>query len=363
MKTNRLNRLHDLSKSVRASGTATALTLGATLLLSGNTVLASSHRKAPYITQNPKVDATDFYIFNSYEPGREDYVTLVANYIPLQDPYGGPNYFTMDQNALYEIHIDNDGDALEDLTFQFRFDNIIANNGSGVALTIGDQDVAVPLNAVGPAAAGNTAALNFSETFTLNTIEGDRRSGSIQAVTDAVDGSTEFAKPSDYIGTKTFGDGNAYNSYAASLTNSGALYHDVLIPVCANGSDTGRVFVGQRKDSFAVNLGRTFDLINLDPIGGTDDPANDDLADKNVTTLAVEVHKSCITGTGNGVVGDWTTASKPQFTVLNPAAGFETPEVVGGAWTQVSRLGNLPVMSRTLHYLPLLTSSLTATTD
>ena len=92
--------------------------------------LASSHREAPFITNNPKVDATDFYMFRSYEGvaadgsgGRSDYVTMIANYQPLQDPYGGPNYFTMDPNALYEIHIDNNGDAEEDLTFQFRFKN------------------------------------------------------------------------------------------------------------------------------------------------------------------------------------------------------------------------------------------------
>ena len=69
-------------------------------------VQASSHREAPFITQMPKVDGTDFYMFRSYEPGREDYVTLIANYQPLQDPYGGPNYFALDQKALYEIHIE-----------------------------------------------------------------------------------------------------------------------------------------------------------------------------------------------------------------------------------------------------------------
>ena len=98
------------------------------------TTYASSHREAPYITTQPKVDGTDFYMFKSYEAGRGDYVTLIANYQPLQAPYGGPNYFSMDPNALYEIHIDNDGDAREDLTFQFRF----RNNLKGITLPIGD---------------------------------------------------------------------------------------------------------------------------------------------------------------------------------------------------------------------------------
>ena len=98
---------------------------------------ASSHREAPFITAHPKVDATDFYMFRSYEPGREDFVTLVADYIPLEDAYGGPNYFTLDPEALYEIEIDNDGDAKEDFTFQFRFTNTYQN----AALNIGGQTV------------------------------------------------------------------------------------------------------------------------------------------------------------------------------------------------------------------------------
>ncbi len=100
------------------------------LLVAAGSAFASSHREAPFITTSPKVDGTDFYMFRSYEGvsttgtgGRSDYVTLIANYQPLQGPYGGPNYFQMDPNALYEIHIDNNGDAKEDLTFQFRFKN------------------------------------------------------------------------------------------------------------------------------------------------------------------------------------------------------------------------------------------------
>src|SRR5262245_29232272 len=81
------------------------------------TVNASSHREAPNITRLPTVDSTDVYSFMSYAPDRKDFVTLIANYLPLQDPYGGPNYFALDPDALYEIHIDSDGDAREDLTF------------------------------------------------------------------------------------------------------------------------------------------------------------------------------------------------------------------------------------------------------
>jgi hypothetical protein len=316
---------------------ATAVSAGA--MAFSIAAVASSHREAPYITQQPKIDATDFYLFNSYEPGREDYVTLIANYVPLQDSYGGPNYFTMDQQAVYEIHIDNDGDAVENLTFQFTFDNVVGAEGSGAALTIGDQQVAVPLKAVGPVTENDKSAANFGESYSLSVISGERRSASRVMATDSVTGAQSFAKPFDYIGEKTFGSAEQYTRYISSLTNSGNIYHNVELSNCGSAT-AARVFVGQRKESFAVNLGRTFDLVNFDPINIEDNTANDDLADKNITTIALEVHKSCLVGDGNGVIGAWTTASKPQFTVFNPAGTFERPEVTGGALTQLSRLGN-----------------------
>ena len=98
-----------------------------TMLFSNLPVNASSHREAPFIAEMPKVDGTDFYVFNSYESGKNDFVTLIANYQPLQDGYGGPNFFALDPNAIYEIHIDNNGDAREDLTFQFHAMNELKN--------------------------------------------------------------------------------------------------------------------------------------------------------------------------------------------------------------------------------------------
>src|SRR5262245_58463966 len=99
---------------------ATGLALGLAL---ATPAWSSSHREAPGILSKPQVDGTDFYMFRSYEPGRENFVTIVANYIPLEDPYGGPNYFPLDPDAVYDILIDNDGDAIEDLTFRFQFTN------------------------------------------------------------------------------------------------------------------------------------------------------------------------------------------------------------------------------------------------
>jgi hypothetical protein len=304
--------------------------------------VASSHREGPFITTSPKVDATDFYMFRSYEGvaangsgGRGDYVTLIANYQPLQDPYGGPNYFQMDPNALYEIHVDNNGDAKEDLTFQFRFNNKLNN----VSLPIGGKSIAIPLIQAGSVANVSDANLNVSETYTVNLVRGDRRKGSVAAVTKT-GGSATFEKPVDYIGVKTLGDAAAYAAYA------GKHIHEIRIPGCPSGKDAGRLFVGQRQEGFAVNLGPIFDLVNA-PLAVITNPANINAAaassiqDKNITSLALEVHKDCLTAGNETVIGGWTTASLRQARLLSgaPIAGHQASEKAGGAWTQVSRLG------------------------
>jgi len=303
---------------------------------------ASSHREAPGITETPKVDGTDFYMFRSYEAGRQGYVTFLANYQPLQTPYGGPNYFTMDPDAIYEIHVDNDGDAVEDITFQFNFDNNLAN-GRGVTLDIDGKTLSIPLRIAGPISGPGSAAQGETESYTLTKITGDRRSGTRKAVTNSSGGSATFAKPLDNIGTKSIPD---YPAYAAQFVNT------VTIPGCA---DTGRVFAGQRAEAFAVNLGEIFDLVNLVPLDGDDprgsgngqgfpggitqDRANDDLIGRsNITTLALEVPIACLTGSGNGVIGGWTTASLPQASLEDPSPTYEQTALFGGAFVQQSRL-------------------------
>ncbi|HTH48469.1 MAG TPA: DUF4331 domain-containing protein [Candidatus Limnocylindria bacterium] len=281
------------------------------------TALASSHREAPLITSTPKVDGADFYAFGSYEPGRDGYVTFVADYLPLQDAYGGPNYFQLDPNALYEIHVDNSGDGVEDLTFQFRF----ASASKDISLVIGSGDSkqtnAIPLLAAGAVTAGDTSALNVEQSYTLSIIKGARRTGTTTPVLNPKDGTTKFIKPQDNVGNKTF---PAYDAYADSYI------YEIALP----GTDKkGKVFVGQRKDPFVVNLGETFDLVNLNPLGPVDG-AKDTLADKNVTALCLEIPKEFLLADGNGpVIGAWTTAS----TVVKGAAG------AADTITQASRLG------------------------
>jgi hypothetical protein len=311
--------------------------LGAALLAACGLAGASSHREAPFITTAPKVDATDFYLFRSYEAGRSDYVTLLANYQPLQAPYGGPNYFTMDPNALYEIHVDNNGDGKEDLTFQFRFKNTLSG-GSGITLPIGGKNVAIALVQAGQVANVKDAALNVAESYTVTLVRGDRRAGQAAAVTNANGGSSTFDKPVDNIGAKTIPD---YAGYAAKHV------YNVNIPGC---NMPAKMFVGQRKDPFAVNLGTIFDLVNA-PVSFITDPTKigaveNTIDDANVTTLGLEVHKSCLTAGDDPVIGGWTTASLRQARLLNgaPPSGHQTSEKPGGAWVQVSRL-SMPLVN------------------
>jgi hypothetical protein len=294
-------------------------------------VLASSHREAPFIASMPQVDGTDFYMFRSYEPGRDAYVTLVANYLPLQDPYGGPNYFKLDARALYEIHIVNDGGAVENITFQFQFQNTLDDN----QLIVGGKKVSIPLVQNGSADVATPAspALNTHETFTLNIIHGPRRQGHAFPVTNLSTGGTTFDKPVDYIGDKTISD---YVAYANKHI------WNISIPGC---SGTGRVFVGQRKDPFVVNLGETFDLVNikfpateLNPLA--ESAAEDLLSDKNVTAMILEVPIACLTERKGNIIGGWTTASVPsQRTLLPAGTGLDAAQKVSKKFVQVSRLG------------------------
>ncbi len=332
------------TRALRLVPVAAAVAAAAMSLTS---VQASSHREAPSITTMPKVDGTDFYMFRSYETGRSDYVTLIANYQPLQDAYGGPNYFKMDPNALYEIHIDNNGDAKEDITFQFRFNNVLA----GVKIPVGNQMVAIPLTQAGGVSKISDGNLNVAETFTVNMVRGDRRSGTSAAITKA-DGKTVFEKPSDYIGVKTMGNAAAYETYA------GQHVHNIKVPGCPAGKDTGKVFVGQRQEGFAVSLGPIFDLVNA-PAAAILDPKNINafaaasIQDKNVTSIAIEIHKDCLVAGTDPVIGGWTTASvrQSQLVAPKPKSGHQTSVVTGGAWTQVSRLGN-PLVNEVVIGLP-----------
>ena len=315
---------------LKRSGLAIAV---AGLCISAGAANASSHREAPFITEVPKVDGTDFYMFRSYETGRADFVTLIANYLPLQDAYGGPNYFDLDEDAVYEIHIDNSGNAQENLTFRFQFSDNLEDKQLPVGPDGDQRMVSVPLKNIGDAS--DEANVQFSQDYTVSVIRGDRRTGTVETATNVTDGTATFDKPLDNIGEKSFPGG--YQAYANQHI------FEIGIPGCATN---GQVFVGQRKEAFAVNLGEIFDLVNTNPLGPRDGEGAGDLADKNVTSFALEVPTECLTGTAvtgmdQPVIGGWTTASVRQARVINPQPTVDGKgaTVEGGAWTQVSRLG------------------------
>ena len=252
---------------------------------------ASSHREALEITRTPKIDGTDLYMFRSYEEGRQNFVTIIADYQPLEDPFGGPNYYMFDEKAIYEIHIDNTGNGRDDITFQFRFDNERKN----FALPVGGVLVPIPLIDKGQIGPGDTTNLNVIESYSLSVVRGQGRA---ERATDAATGADRFIKPVDNIGEKTIPQ---YAAYANQFI------YNIRIPGCGT---PGRVFVGQRKEPFVIAVGETFDLINFkNPVGEQfANSERDDLASKNISSLILEVPINCLTA-GEPVIGAWTTAS------------------------------------------------------
>ncbi len=274
---------------------------------------ASSHREAPMIAGMPRLDASDFYLFRSYEPGRSNYVTMIADYVPLQDPGGGPQFYDMEHNGYYDINVDSDGTGRPTYTFRFRVYPVLRN----LTVPVGGQNVPIPLINAGQITATNDTAQNTGEVYTISLIT-YYNGRAYETLLKDTSGNTLFQKPADRIGDKSIPD---YAAYAATFT------HEIVVPGCG----TGRVFVGQRKDPFVVNLGETFDLVNyVHPIGEQyNASAMDDLAGKNVTSIVWEIQSACLTHVGDPVVGAWTTSDLGIMDHDN-----------GPAYTQVSRLAN-----------------------
>ena len=295
---------------------------------------ASSHREAPFLTGMPKLDGTDLYFFRSYASGRQDYVTVIANYMPFQDPQGGPHFYQFDPNGLYEIHFDNVGDGQDHLTFQFRFKSTSKN----AALTVGDKQTRIPIINSGPISGINPPTLNVRETFTITQVVGDRRKGSFKKLM-APSGGTEFDKPVDNIGDKTFGGTTGYETYANQHI------YDVAIPNCG----TAKVFVGQRKEPFFIAVGKIFDMFNLDPLGPEAGGNKNDLEGKNVTSIAMELPIACLATGGTPIIGAFTTASVRQGRLINPNPGtsIKNASKEGGPWAQVSRVG-MPLVNEVI---------------
>jgi hypothetical protein len=312
---------------------------------------ASSHSEAPGTAKAPASDVTDFYMFRCYEPGKEDHTCFVMNAQPLQDPFAGPNYFSLSDDHFFELYIDNDGDANEDITFQFFTGNslggdmvevpfvsdeddcVIYQRGAapppltemkrgGITVSVGGRQVPIALKYAGQITAADDSALNWFEWFRMNVIRGDRSFGTREQVTSST-GEIEMDKPFDYAGTKTFPD---YENYVRNFI------HTINIPGCGR---TGRAFLGQRKEPFYISLGPIFDLVNFIPVPGfpgaveEDNEAHNDLDDLNVTSFVLEVPTECIVSESDTVIGAWTGVRKLHHNGEEHVPG-----------KQVSRLGN-----------------------
>ena len=296
------SRLKTLSRSLLSLAVLTSM-------LSGG-VLASSHGEAPLISMDRFADNTDTYAFRSVEPGREGFVTLIANYIPLQEPSGGPQWFRFDDSVLYEIKIDNTGDGVEDVTYQFQFTTQTVNSNT----VLGQSTV----NENGVISSLNDPDYNMPQTYTVRRIDRSNRKGRLIA--------GGLRTPPANIGPRVT------PNYEANLGQP-AVY-----PLLSGG----KVFAGQRDEYFYIDLG-VFDALNLRSIGISG--GIDTTKSYNVSTIAIEVPIEELTRTRavpsgptapDAVIGVWATASRQTTTVIQNNGN----RITAGNWQQISRLGN-----------------------
>ena len=265
---------------------------------------ASSHREAPAISTDPSADNLDLYAFVS--PDKPGTVTIISNYIPFEDPAGGPNFHRFSDDVRYLIHIDNDADAIEDITYAFTFETEVVNPNTF-------------LYNVGPIGSVTDPNLNVRQTFTLTR--------------------------TDDAGQTTLGSGLVVapiNVGAASVPNYTSLAQAAIHDL---GSDFS-AFSGPIDDPFFVDLGAVFDLLTIRPgAPGNSGGGLDDLAGLNCHAIALQIPIDQLTNDGStpsdpaggsAVIGIWSTSERQTTTTINP----DGSRTSSGDFVQVSRLGN-----------------------
>lgn len=272
---------------------------------------ASSHAEAPLISMDRYADNTDVYAFRSSEPGRSGFVTIIANFIPLQGASDGPQFFRFDDTVLYEIKIDNTGDGMEDVVYQFQFKTQIVNPNTVLGHNAVNQDGII----------SNLTDLDYNmpQTYTVRRTEpaSERRERVL---------ASGLRTPPANVGPRVT------PNYEANLGQ----------PAVYNLRNGGRVFAGTRDEGFFLDLG-VFDVINyrsLSTTGGVDS-----LRSLNISTIAIEVPISDLTRTRtqptdptapDAVIGVFSTASRRTTRVINA----DNTRTESGSWQQVSRLGS-----------------------
>ena len=259
---------------------------------------ASSHREAPLISNDPQADNTDVYAFVS--PDRPDSVTIVANYIPLEEPAGGPNFASFGEDVLYALHVDNNGDGEDDISYEFRFKTHVRNGNTFLYNT-------------GPITSLDDPDWNVRQTYSVTRVTGDRDVLGEQIPTPPVN-----------IGPRST---PAYDTLASAAITE--------LP------DGVKVFAGQRDDPFFVDLGSVFDLAGLrpfNPLHVLPLPAADGVdgvGGFNTHTIAIQVPTAQLVAAGP-TIGVYASASRPKLTIR----GRRGTEKAEGPWIQVSRLAN-----------------------
>ena len=269
----------------------------------------SSHREAPEISKDPVADSTDVYAFVS--PDQPDTVTLISNYVPLEEPPGGPNFFEFGDDVLYQILVDNDGDGLAEVTYQFRFQTQVGNPNTFLYNT-------------GPITSLNSANWNRKQFYSVTVVDAKGHSTVL---------GSGLACPPCNIGPRSTSN---YEELADQAVHSlpGGI----------------KVFAGQRAEGFYVDLGSIFDLgalrpfqnLHLIPLPATQ--GVNGTQGLNVHTIAIQVPKKLLTSDGSNptnpadprsVIGVWAAASRRKATVIEGNGQFNET----GPWVQVSRLG------------------------
>lgn len=277
----------------------------------------SSHREAPLITEDPVADNTDFYAFVS--PDKPDTVTIVSNWIPLEEPAGGPNFHRFGDDVLYSVNIDNNGDAEDDLTYEFRFNTRVMNGDTYRYNT-------------GPITSLDDPDFNIRQTYSVALVkDGERR---ILA--------SDLSMPPVNIGPRSTPN---YPALAAQAIHA--------LP------DGSKVFAGQRDDAFFVDLGSVFDSAGLRPLNVAHQQplipelGVDGVGGYNTHSIALQVPKTLLTHDGspgtdranpNSIIGLYSSTYRRSQRVLS--AQGEKPQT-SGDWVQVSRLG-MPLTNEVL---------------
>jgi len=280
--------------------------LGLSLLVP---VGASSHREAPLITEDPVADNTDTYAFVS--PDDPSMVTLIANWIPLQEPAGGPNFYNFGDDVLYEINVDNDGDAVADISYEWRFTTVDpAPNLPIYNAALG------PVTVQGSGPDAEYANFNRKQSYTLTVVQDGVRTVLGQ----------DLPVPPNNVGPRT-------------TPNYTELANAAIVEIAGGG----KVFAGQRDEAFQLDLGSIFDLAGLRPFNPAhaiplpEGTGQDATAGFNVHSIVLQVPIEDVTANNDPVIGVWSSTYRRKTRVFAEGNGaLPTPS---GPFVQVSRLG------------------------